>query len=298
MLKHIVILNAGELEHFISTFSEASATRGLTTTNIDTKDCLIAIGYDMDDSPVCVVCENLPLSTKDTGFVFRRTNQDTYRTYLIGTVLKRQAPTYIDEANLLSDKTADKMTMGVTLPLSGVQVPRSILLTSHSYKVNQQFLSQHLTFPCVVKKTGSMGKQVWKVNNSSELEEKLMTDDKLTLIQEYIKNDYDLRVFVIDGKVVAAVKRNSADGFYNNLSQGGQGEQTEITDEERDISIKAAEVAKLRLAGVDLVRSVRGPLVFEVNKAPQMHIFSPFVGFDLEKTYSEAVLDDLTRDSK
>ena len=298
MLKQIVVLNAGDLEHFISTFHEAAAARSLTTENIDTKDCLITIGHNEDNKAVSVIYNNLPLVTKDTGFVFRRTNQDTYRTYLIATILSKQAPAYIDNANLLSDKTADKMTIGVLLPLSGIQVPKSILLTNHSYKVNQQFLSTHLTFPSVIKKTGSKGKQVWKVNTLAELEEKLGTDDNLTLIQEYIENDYDLRVFVLDGKVIGAVRRSSADGFYNNLSQGGQGEKAEISEQERDICIKAAEIAQLRLAGVDLVRSPRGPLVFEVNKAPQMDIFNPFVGFDLEKTYSVAVLDDLMRDSK
>jgi|GEM_PF-3200993 len=298
MLKQIVVWNAAELEHFVSIFDKTATERGLTTKNIDSKDCLIAIGYGDVASLVSIVTDNAPLSTKDTGFVFRRTNQDTYRTHLIATILNKQAPTYVDEANLLSDKTADKMTIGVLLPLSGILVPKSILLTHHSYQVNQQFLANHLTFPCVIKKTGSKGKQVWKVNNLVELEEKLATDDKLTLIQEYIENDYDLRVFVMDGKVVAAVKRSSADGFYNNLSQGGSGESTKISDEERNICIEAAKIAKLRLAGVDLVRSPRGPMVFEVNKAPQMDIFSPFIDFDLEQAYSEVVLEDLMRDSK
>lgn len=297
MTKHVVVVNAGEIEHFVSVFEETASARGLTTSHIDSKDCLITIG---DDSPtsVSIICANDPLSIKDTAYVIRRTNQDTYMTYLVGTVLSKQAPTYIDEANLYSDKTADKMTIGVTLSLSGIQVPKSILLTGHSYKVNQRFLSERLTFPCVIKKTGSKGKQVWKVETLSELEEKLLTDDKLTLIQEYIKNDYDLRVFVIDGKVVGAVKRNNVDGFYNNLSQGGQGEKADLNDEEINICEKATSIAKLRVAGVDLVRSVRGPLVFEVNKAPQMDIFNPFVGFDLEKTYSETVIDYLLRDSK
>jgi ribosomal protein S6--L-glutamate ligase len=136
------------------------------------------------------------------------------------------------------------------------------------------------------------------VEDKASLETHIKQDSELTLIQEYIPNDHDIRVFVFDGKIIAAIKRSSSDGFYNNVSQGGKPEKIPISAEEESICIGAAEKAELRVAGVDLVRTERGPLVFEVNKAPQMDIFSPAAGFDVERVYSNVVLDDLSRRSK
>jgi len=91
------------------------------------------------------------------------------------------------------------------------------------------------------------------------------------LIQEYIKeaNGADIRCFVLGNKVVAAMKRQSTTGdFRSNLHRGGLGTPVEITEEERKTAINAAKVMGLSLAGVDLLRSDRGPLVMEVNSSP------------------------------
>ena len=120
----------------------------------------------------------------------------------------------------------------------------------------------------------------------------------MSLIQEYVPNDYDMRVFILDGKFLVAIKRSSTDGFYNNVSQGGKAEKIDITEEEKLICIKAASIAKLRLAGVDMVRTEKGPLVFEVNKSPQLDIFTPFAGIDIEKMYSQHIIDFLTETSR
>jgi len=245
-----------------------------------------------------VIHDNAPLPTNDTAYLIKRTNKDTYRTYLIGRILQEKVPIFIDGANLVSDKTADKITMMVSLPLNGIKVPNTLIVTPHSYEKNKTYIEQRLQFPVVVKKTGSKGKNVWKVEDKASLETHIKQDSELTLIQEYIPNDHDIRVFVFDGKIIAAIKRSSSDGFYNNVSQGGKPEKIPISAEEESICIGAAEKAELRVAGVDLVRTERGPLVFEVNKAPQMDIFSPAAGFDVERVYSNVVLDDLSRRSK
>jgi ribosomal protein S6--L-glutamate ligase len=91
------------------------------------------------------------------------------------------------------------------------------------------------------------------------------------LLQEFVKESagMDIRVFVVGGKVVASMKRQSLDDdFRSNLHQGGEGEKIKLTDEERKTAIKAARSMGLNLAGVDLMRSDRGPLVLEVNSSP------------------------------
>ncbi|MDX1326719.1 MAG: 30S ribosomal protein S6--L-glutamate ligase, partial [Arenibacter sp.] len=91
------------------------------------------------------------------------------------------------------------------------------------------------------------------------------------LVQEFIKeaNGQDIRCFVIDGKVVASMQRQAAKGeFRANIHQGGEASVVKITAEERRLAIKAAKVLNLAVAGVDIIRSNKGPLLLEVNSSP------------------------------
>ncbi|HET7922750.1 MAG TPA: 30S ribosomal protein S6--L-glutamate ligase [Gammaproteobacteria bacterium] len=91
------------------------------------------------------------------------------------------------------------------------------------------------------------------------------------LVQEFIKESRgsDLRCFVIGGKVVAAMRRQAREGeFRANLHRGGRAEAAAITPKERAMAVKAARVMGLNVAGVDIIRSAKGPLVLEVNSSP------------------------------
>lgn len=91
------------------------------------------------------------------------------------------------------------------------------------------------------------------------------------LVQEYIKeaNGSDIRCFVIGDRIVAAMQRTAKEGdFRSNLHRGGTASQIKLTPEERALAIKAAKVMGLDVAGVDIIRSERGPLVLEVNSSP------------------------------
>jgi ribosomal protein S6--L-glutamate ligase len=91
------------------------------------------------------------------------------------------------------------------------------------------------------------------------------------LVQEFIKeaNGKDLRLFVVDGKVVAAIQREAAPGeFRANIHMGGTASIVKPTSDERRIAIKAAKAMDLRIAGVDIIRSAKGPLLLEVNSSP------------------------------
>ncbi len=97
------------------------------------------------------------------------------------------------------------------------------------------------------------------------------------LVQEFIQESagVDIRAFVVNGKVVASMLRQSLDDdFRSNLHQGGEGIPVKLTDEERKTAQKAAKAMGLPICGVDMMRSARGPLVLEVNSSP---------GFGIEK---------------
>lgn len=91
------------------------------------------------------------------------------------------------------------------------------------------------------------------------------------LVQEFIKeaNGKDIRCFVIDGKVVASIQREAMPGeFRANIHLGGTASVINVTMEEKRIAIKAAKAMDLKVAGVDIIRSSKGPLLLEVNSSP------------------------------
>ena len=91
------------------------------------------------------------------------------------------------------------------------------------------------------------------------------------LVQEFIKeaDGKDLRLFVVDGKVVAAIQREAAPGeFRANIHMGGTASVIKPTADEKKIAIKAAKAMDLKVAGVDIIRSSKGPLLLEVNSSP------------------------------
>jgi ribosomal protein S6--L-glutamate ligase len=91
------------------------------------------------------------------------------------------------------------------------------------------------------------------------------------LVQEYVKeaSGCDVRVFVVGGKVVAAMQRTGAQGeFRSNLHRGGHAESIKISPEERKTAILAAKSMGLNVCGVDLLRADEGPVVMEVNSSP------------------------------
>ncbi len=91
---------------------------------------------------------------------------------------------------------------------------------------------------------------------------------KPVLIQEFIKesNGEDIRAYVVGNKVVAAMKRSSnGQDFRSNVHRGGSTLKIDLTPQETQIAIKTAQCLGLDVAGIDMIRSSRGPLVIEAN---------------------------------
>jgi ribosomal protein S6--L-glutamate ligase len=104
------------------------------------------------------------------------------------------------------------------------------------------------------------------------------------LVQEYIKESggADIRCLVVGDKVVAAMKRQGAEGeFRSNLHRGGSATLIKITPEERSTAVRAANTMGLNVAGVDILRSNHGPLIMEVNSSPGLEGIEQATGKDI-----------------
>lgn len=112
------------------------------------------------------------------------------------------------------------------------------------------------------------------------------------LVQEFIKeaNGKDIRCFVIDGKVVASIQREAEPGeFRANIHQGGTASLINPTAEEKRIAIKAAKSMDLKVAGVDIIRSAKGPLLLEVNSSPGLEGIEGATGKDVAGLMLQAI---------
>lgn len=104
------------------------------------------------------------------------------------------------------------------------------------------------------------------------------------LVQEFIKEAQgrDIRCLVIGGEVVGAIERVAKEGeFRSNLHRGGSAQRVVIDDREREIAVRAAATLGLDVAGVDILRAERGPLVMEVNASPGLEGIEKTTGLNI-----------------
>jgi len=112
------------------------------------------------------------------------------------------------------------------------------------------------------------------------------------LVQEFIKeaNGQDIRCFVINGKVIASMQRQAQKGeFRANIHQGGKASIIKITADEKKLAIKAAKALNLAVAGVDIIRSNKGPLLLEVNSSPGLEGIENATGKDIANAMIVAI---------
>jgi ribosomal protein S6--L-glutamate ligase len=110
------------------------------------------------------------------------------------------------------------------------------------------------------------------------------------LVQEFVKEagGADIRAFVIGDRVVCAMKRQGGPGeFRSNLHRGGTAKKISITPEERSTAVRACKALGLNVAGVDMLRSNRGPVLIEVNSTPGLEGIEKSTGTDIAEQIIE-----------
>lgn len=165
-------------------------------------------------------------------------------------------------------RVSDKHVCSVMLAEAGVPVPAHLLLSSQ--KETKRAAVRMLGPRLILKpKAGSLGRDVALIQNPGVLDRVRTKDD--TIAQQYLPDAArgDLRVFVVGGVVVASMLRVPARGEHRaNLSRGGKGLYHDATDREVEVALAAFEASGLDFAGVDLVPTVDGPMVIEINSRP------------------------------
>lgn len=173
-----------------------------------------------------------------------------------------------------ADLARDKFSSLEKLNAEGIPVPRTVF--SYGDIDVENCIDAIGPPPIVIKlKDGTQGIGVMLAESKASLKSTIQTFVELEasfLMQEYIEEarGKDIRCFVIGDQVVGSMQRmaTSEYEFRANVSLGAVAEKIAITEEEENMAIQAAKIIGLNVAGVDILRSNRGPLVLEVNAAP------------------------------
>lgn len=185
-------------------------------------------------------------------------------------------------------RAKNKIRMLQILSHRGIKVPRTVVLQHLDYL--DAAIQRVGGFPIILKTIlGSLGKGVVIVESRRSLLSALdmiLTQEhwSILLVQEFVEEaeGKDIRVFVVDGRVVASMERTAAVGdFRSNLSVGGVGRPAVLSDEESVLALAATDALGLDFSGVDLLRTRKGPVVMEVNANPGLEGITDATGVDV-----------------
>lgn len=206
-----------------------------------------------------------------------------------GTAVVRQfemAGVYCLNESVAITRSRDKLRAHQLLARKGIGMP--VTGFAHAPDDTSDLVDLVGGAPVVVKLTeGTQGRGIvlCETDKAAESVIDAFRDlDAYFLVQEFVEEakGADIRCFVIGGRVVAAMMRQARSGdFRSNLHRGGSATKVKISPEERSTAVRAAKIMGLNVAGVDILRSKRGPVVMEVNSSPGLEGIEKVSGVDI-----------------
>ncbi len=281
----IAILSNGNANYSTQRLVAEAEKRGHEVRVIKYKNCYLALDEKHSD----VYYKGAKLPSFD-AVIPRISNSMTRYGCAVVRQLEMQGA-WMVSSSIAITRARDKLRSQQILTKAGVDTPKT-LVSRNTTDIDD--LLEQIGLPVIIKlATGTHGNGVVLADTKKAAKSALQAfylyneDGTNILLQEYVKESAgtDIRAFVVGSRVVASMKRQSLDDdFRSNLHKGGEGTSIKLTPEERHIAIKAAKAMGLHVAGVDLMRSSRGPLVLEVNASP---------GFGIEKVTGRNVAEKI-----
>ena len=272
---NIAILSNGDGNYSTKRLVAEAQRRGHTVRVIKYKNCYLSL----DDKHPSVHYQGGVLPTYD-AIIPRIANYMTRYGCAVVRQFEMQGA-WTMSSSIAITRARDKLRSQQILAKAGIDTPKT-LVSRNTADIDD--LLEQIGLPVIIKlATSTHGNGVVLAETKKAAKSALQAlylyneDGTNILLQEYIKESAgtDIRAFVVGSRVVASMQRRSLDDdFRSNLHKGGEGTSIKLTTEEKRIAIHAAKAMGLHVAGVDLMRSERGPLVLEVNASP---------GFGIEK---------------
>ncbi len=289
----IAILSNGNANYSTKRLVEEAEKRGHQVKVVKYKNCYISL----DEKHPVVYYHGRPLKGYDAILPRISNNMTRY-----GCAVVRQFEMqgiWTVSSSIAITRARDKLRSQQILTKAGIDTPKT-LVSRNTTDIDD--LLEQIGLPVIIKlASGTHGNGVVLAETKKAAKSALQAfylyneDGTNILLQEYIKESAgtDIRAFVVGSRVVASMQRRSLDDdFRSNLHKGGGGSSIKLTAEEKRIAVRAAKAMGLHVAGVDLMRSGRGPLVLEVNASP---------GFGIEKitgrNVAEKIIDYIENNS-
>lgn len=298
LINHTYLVNNKRKESDFSASFVKKAKKAKTKTSvISSLDC--AFYHSRKKNSDTLFVKGKKVNLDKTAWFIRAWSPSEDATALLALFLELHNTPFTDKKiNSAHEIRTSKLSQTFQLTQKGCACPSTWVIPLVSFNKDKEEAIKTLGFPIVVKARGGLGNRVWKCESKTALDKKISElkkeeKDDLVILQENIENNGDIRVVVFQNKVIASISRSSTTGFLNNVSKGGTAEAIAITSEEKKLAIKAAKAVGLELAGVDIVRSKHGPLLFEVNKAPDITSFNEAAGFKIDEIICEKYFESL-----
>lgn len=264
---NLVVLSRGSRLYSTRRLVEAAVARGHHVRVVDHTECYV----EVRNTGPTVSVQKEALTGIDAVIPRIGASVTEY-----GAAIVRQFETqgvFTPTPSIALTRARDKLRSLQTLARERIAIPHT-LFARHASDLDE--LLERLGGPPVVIKLleGTQGVGVVLAETKKAAKSVLQAFEGLkadVIVQEFIREakGADLRVIVVGGRVVAAMQRTGAPGeFRANVHQGGKAERVTLTQRERRTAVRAAKALGLHVAGVDLLRSERGPLVIEVNASP------------------------------
>lgn len=264
---HIVVLSRNPRLYSTSRLVEAIKNSGHEATVLDHLKCDIV---SEKDNP-CIFYRGTKVTGVDAVIPRIGASVTFYGSAVVRQFEMMKVFTSVESQALV--RSRDKLRSLQIMARSGVGMPKTVF-TNYSTEV-RKIIESVGGPPLIVKLLeGTQGVGVVLAPTFKAAESIIQAFHSMkarVIVQEYIKEakGEDIRAFVIDGKVVGAMKRKGKEGeFRSNIHRGGTGELIKLTKDERHAALIAAKVMGLSVSGVDMLQSERGPLVLEVNSSP------------------------------
>lgn len=199
-----------------------------------------------------------------------------------------------DPINSYFQYSEEKIAQMVMLSMNGIRVPTTLIARRESLVANRAIAERLITFPAVFKTNGSQGKNVHLVHDLAELDTCIVAtkNAELFIIQPFVENTFDIRILVYKDTILGAIKRTRRSSFKNNVANGAHVERYELSAEEIALAKRACTVCGIDFGGVDLVHTPEGPLLFEVNKSPQVRGFESVHDFSVFERIAQLVTSE------
>lgn len=291
----IAILSNGNANYSTKRLVEEAKKRGHKVKVIKYKNCYLSL----DDKHPDVFYRGKKLEGFD-AIIPRIANYMTRYGCAIVRQLEMQG-IWTASSSIAITRARDKLRSAQIMAKAGVDTPKT-LVSRNTADIDD--LLEQIGLPVIIKlATSTHGNGVVLADTKKAARSALQAfylyneDGTNILLQEYIKESAgsDIRAFVVGNRVVASMKRQSLDDdFRSNLHKGGGAIAVKLTQDERRMAIRAAKSMGLHIAGVDIMRSTRGPLVLEVNASPGFGI-EKITGRDVASKIIEYVEHNATR---